>query len=78
VMGLAEVHQLVSDNVFDEGRGEDHDLPVQVEPAVPPAAPPPVAEVLDLDGGCINTDLSRKALDPCTKPALSEPDIPTS
>ncbi len=41
--------QLVGYDVFDEGRGEGHDLPVQVEPPVPPAAPPAVTEVLDLD-----------------------------
>ena len=78
VMGFAEVNQLVGNDVFDEGRGEGHDLPVQVEPAVPPAAPPSVAKVLDLHGGGLHTNLSRKALDSCAKPDLSEPDIPSS
>lgn len=72
----AQVDQLMYDDIVDDGRGEEHRAPVEVENVVAAAGAPVVAERLDFDGPWFSADSIPEEINALLKPDSSLRDIP--
>ena len=54
VVCFMQVDQFVDDDVFGDRSGQQHRLPIEVEPVALAAGTPAVAKVLDLDAGRVD------------------------